>query len=80
MELLKTIDPEHIGKAGLGWQERAAARAVVRDVGGAIGLLHVTNAGYYKLPGGGVESGEDLREALVRECKEELGVSGQRAG
>jgi 8-oxo-dGTP pyrophosphatase MutT (NUDIX family) len=29
---------------------------------------------YYVFPGGGVEEGEELEEALKRECREELGV------
>jgi 8-oxo-dGTP diphosphatase len=31
-------------------------------------------AGRWELPGGKVEDGEDERAALVRECREELGV------
>jgi 8-oxo-dGTP diphosphatase len=39
-------------------------------------------AGLWELPGGKVEPGESEREALVRECREELGVTvavGERA-
>lgn len=31
-------------------------------------------AGRWELPGGKVEPGEEQREALIRECREELGV------
>jgi len=40
-------------------------------------------AGGWELPGGKVEPGEDDRSALVRECREELGVEialGERVG
>lgn len=52
---------------------RKAARAVLLDGQGYVGLLYVRNGGYYKIPGGGVEADEDLVSALKRECLEEIG-------
>mgnify|MGYP001587960347 FL=1 len=74
MNLLATIDPLSSGP-GLpgGWHERRAARAVVFDAQNQVALLFVSKYGYYKLPGGGVEEGEDLIGALKRECHEEIG-------
>lgn len=74
MNLLATIDPKSVGP-GLpeGWHERKAARAVVFDTEKNVALLFVSKHGYYKLPGGGVETGEELIEALKRECHEEIG-------
>lgn len=76
MQLLKIINPENIDEKGtLDWQHREAARAIVFDANSQIGLLHVKKGSYYKLPGGGIEKGEDTKSALDRECEEELGVS-----
>ncbi len=52
---------------------RKAARAVVFDEEGKIGLLYVAKDKYHKLPGGGLEVDEDISTALKRECLEELG-------
>lgn len=52
---------------------REAARAVVFDKNHHIALLHVTRKKYYKLPGGGIEPGENKIGALKRECREEIG-------
>lgn len=52
---------------------REASRAVVIDGNGMVALLHVKKENYYKLPGGGIEVGEDRISALHRECQEEIG-------
>lgn len=75
MQILKTINPEKVDERNIpNWEYRKAARAVVFDKEGKIGLLHVTSKNYYKFPGGGIEEGEDIKIALDRECEEELGV------
>jgi 8-oxo-dGTP pyrophosphatase MutT (NUDIX family) len=74
MRLLRTLNPDNLPPAALETLKlRQAARAIVFDDQQNIALLHVEKGGYYKLPGGGVEDGEDLIAALKRECLEELG-------
>lgn len=57
------------------YRERRAARALVFDEAGKIALLHVAKRNYHKLPGGGIEAGEDIERALQRELQEEIGCS-----
>ena len=74
MNHLATINPENLSPEQInGLQKRQAARAVVFDADNHIGLLYVGAHHYHKLPGGGVEEGEDLMTALNREVMEELG-------
>lgn len=54
---------------------RQAARAVLVDAEGKIALMQVTNRGFYKLPGGGIDPDEDIKTALNREVMEETGCS-----
>jgi 8-oxo-dGTP diphosphatase len=62
------------------WDCRKSARGIVMDQEGKIGLLYAKTFALPKLPGGGVEEGEDLREAFKRECKEELGCEVEIVG
>lgn len=78
MNLLLTIEERDIDpKAVVGDREshrhREAARAVVLDDEGRVALIYAKNHGYYKLPGGGIEQGEDMHIALEREIMEESG-------
>lgn len=77
MKLLATITDKEVfgkeiefnGKCSL----RAAARAIVLDKNKNIAILHAKNYGFHKLPGGGIEKGENKEKALERELKEEIG-------
>lgn len=59
---------------------REAARAIVFDDEKNIALIHVSDRGYYKLPGGGIEGDENHLLALQRECEEEIGCGIEMLG
>ncbi|MCL2225122.1 MAG: NUDIX domain-containing protein [Defluviitaleaceae bacterium] len=59
---------------GLKKSHRVGARAVVINQGKIL-LNEFGDGLYYNLPGGGVEKGELIREAVVREVMEETGIS-----
>jgi 8-oxo-dGTP diphosphatase len=58
-------------------QIRNSAKALILRDGAALLAEIKTHAGesFYVLPGGGQQAGETLDEAVVRECREELGAT-----
>jgi 8-oxo-dGTP diphosphatase len=77
MLLLKTItDKDICGTDELSnASPRIAVRAVLLDVAGQMALIYLGKFGFYTLPGGGVETGEDFELALKRELLEETGCN-----
>lgn len=67
------IYPEKENLNSEGFKIRNAARAVVMNDKGEVALLKANTYSYHKLPGGGVEQGEDMELALQRELEEEIG-------
>lgn len=55
------------------FKKRRAARAVLLDGSGQVYVLNVSKHSYHKLPGGGIDESESVREALERELMEEVG-------
>lgn len=78
MELIKEISEKDIGynyeNIDNTYKIRKASRAIVVNNSGQIPLLYVSKHNYHKLPGGGIEAGEDINIALNREMMEEVGV------
>ncbi|MGH4119568.1 NUDIX hydrolase [Clostridium sp.] len=79
MELIKEIYEKDIDytseNTDVVYKLRKAARAIVINDSGKIALLYVSKNNYHKIPGGGIEEGENIEIALHREIMEEVGVN-----
>jgi 8-oxo-dGTP pyrophosphatase MutT (NUDIX family) len=53
---------------------RVSATAFIRDEFGRVLLQQRSDNGFWNLPGGGLELGESVAEACVREVREETGL------
>lgn len=78
MKILKEIRDKDLGLIGeerykKPYYLRKAARAIVFNDQGKISFQFVSKRNYHNLPGGGIKKGEDIRQALKRECLEESG-------
>lgn len=79
MKLLKEITETSLGMKDAPeildetFRLRKSARGVLFNEKNEVCLQFVSKHGYYKLPGGGVDAGESIKEALQRELVEEVG-------
>ena len=54
---------------------RRSARAILVREDGRIALVYGEKEHYYKFPGGGIHDDEEKKAALIREVKEEVGLT-----
>lgn len=72
MRLLFEMDKKDYGQCTRAFV-RDSARSII-IVNDKIAMVHSLKYDYYKLPGGGIENGEDPVEAMIRETREEAGL------
>ncbi len=76
MHLLETFNEENVPSEELiSFRVRISVRAIILDENGNVAMLYSKALNYYTLPGGGVDEGENLTDAIIRECKEETGYT-----
>lgn len=73
MELLFEIDKKDYDPNGEVFSRPSARGIIMKD--GKIAVIYSRKNKFYKIPGGGVEPGEDNLSALIREVKEEVGLT-----
>lgn len=54
--------------------KRDSARAIIQR-NGMLAMVYAASLGLYKFPGGGIEPGEEHRQTLLREVREEIGLT-----
>ena len=73
LEIIERKETEFYSKDNNSMTIRYGARGIVEGKDGKIAVIYKKNKNEYKLPGGGVDKGEDFKEAFKRECIEEIG-------
>jgi len=72
MKLLKIITHPDYPTPEIETHTREAARVVLVDEDGMVPLIYSSKLDVYKIPGGGIETWEDIMTAALREAMEEV--------
>lgn len=72
MRELFVIDKKNYIENGTIGRRPSVRGIIIKD--GKIAIMHSLKYDYYKLPGGGIEEGEQLEDTLIREVREESGL------
>lgn len=79
MKLLAEISEGTLGlsdqfeQLGSEYRLRKSARVILLNHEGEVATQYLKTYTFHKLPGGGIDAGESIEEALKREVKEEVG-------
>ena len=73
MRILFRMDKNDYGQCTRTFVRNSARSIIIRD--GRVAMVHSMKYDYYKFPVGGIEEGEDPLEAMIRETREEAGLT-----
>ncbi len=72
MRTLFELDSKDYNIGGKVFSRPSVRAIIIKD--GKIAMVHSIMYNYFKFPGGGIEDGETMTEALLRETLEEVGL------
>ncbi|MBR5348032.1 MAG: NUDIX domain-containing protein [Lachnospiraceae bacterium] len=73
MRILKEYDYKNYDPNGTVGSRPSVRGIIIRD--GKLAVVHSKKYDYYSFPGGGIDAGESMEETLVREIREETGLT-----